>query len=325
MGIFMKIKSIGEIMDIKIKKLMNEQDRDGRVCINPELAIYILENARYGNQRPISKRRVENHAHLMKLGQFNDYGSIRIGVIKNLPYLIDGYHRLHGVIKNNNGGINVHLHYEYFNHEDQLKEWYSTTDTEGRPLHDRIGMELRKKYNLLSYQVQSVLAASRALLFNFNYRKLVGGGWIKVTNQDLNDMVENNIHHFIGYMNLISENAINSEVRKRLLRAQYLALGAVTLPYDEGESFWLGTASDDGLKKGDPRKLFIEETKRQKGAKGTVKEKIKIHNVFARCWNAWIDGKELKVLTRIYEDKLIPLDGTDYEEEDNYDFVIKES
>ncbi|PYJ11254.1 MAG: hypothetical protein DMF06_03320 [Verrucomicrobia bacterium] len=121
------------------------------------------------------------------------------------------------------------------------------------------------------------------------------------------------------YVELIA--GASGRISNLLRRAASMAVGIVTI--DESisvfgdkkvEDFWTGIAKDDGLHLVDPRKVahthLIETSMR--GGKGKNASPYYSARYIANCFNAWVEGREIK-FTRVNDAKApILIAGTSF-------------
>ena len=107
------------------------------------------------------------------------------------------------------------------------------------------------------------------------------------------------------YYLLISE--ADNDLKHSLYRSSTQAVGLVTCKYGPKnlgleivDGFWRGTALDDGLKKGDPRKTLLKHLQYHVlGSHITeIPTKQRVSYRYAtlwvsQCWNAWAEGRKL--------------------------------
>lgn len=226
--------------------------------ITPEIAITMLQDCEYIHQRPTSNKKVLHYANEMSRGAFQVGSEMRVAQVGERRFLVNGKHRLKAVIACGIAQVFVVTTIHYSS-DDEVAFDYNTTDR-GRirtvaDQYKTLGFE--ERYGLTATQVNAVGAAISLI-----YNQFISTQQAEIPYDDRKFLFECFGSSAEYYFRAISGGL--SEMRSPLKRSTAVALGLVTFEFAAwtlGEKlvldYWEGIANDDGLQKGDPRKVAM--------------------------------------------------------------------
>ncbi len=290
---------------------MNDQSFPGNVAIDyeeitPAKAIDYLQRT-FERQRNLRKHTVDLYAQIMRKGTWEQNGMLRICVIDDVEYLVDGQHRLNAVVK---AGIPQGFFVMRERTSQHAAErTYTTIDKNlVRKVSDDLrAMGVAEDFVLTSTQTNN-LAAGVAL---------IATGFRKVDQRSLHmdDRLTLMKDYLPAYRKYI-QTTIGAErtMRRRLDRAATVAVAIVTFRYSILKhsmvpEFWAGVAFDDGVAANDPRKfcnrhlLFVGMTGGGASSANFVKHKSVAVSAreIAAYFNAYVEQRELKQSVKVYD------------------------
>lgn len=283
------------------------------VKITPQDAELLV--ATYAKQRPLRRHYVEFYTSEMAAGHFMPGSPIIVGVLGNDEYLIDGQHRIHGVMQSQTTQQFTKIIYECESEKD-LARLYGVQD---RNLKRSNSDVLRAHDTAAMLGLSETRASHVAGALKKVYAGFPHGGHALVSAGQLHDMccawkVEAQL-----FYEVIDGGA--RYLTQKLRRLPLIGIALITFRYKgaEAEDFWYQIAHDDGLRRFDPRKKLIEwmivsKYHRGDGTKNaTVVTQRELALYTARCWDVYIDEREMQQL-RI-KDKRAPvvIEGTPYD------------
>jgi hypothetical protein len=271
------------------------QIQEGRRLISPDFARDILATAKYEHQRKLYRHQVVILTDKIARKQWVPGSQIAFALLDGNLLLLNGQHRLHAVIESGEAlefqililpaetMEDVGQLYARFNVNERKRSVSELMD--GRNIYDTCEVERRTAVAL--YQAVGLIAnnfkplnyiQTPVLAQNADYRLELCEPWWDRARQ---------------YEHLIAPAP--RDIKQRLLIGGRMAVALVTLEHQEAKAieFWSGVASDDGLGRDDPRKLFLRDIYnrdlRRQGASESA------HSA-AVAWNAWFSGADLKLI-----------------------------
>lgn len=277
--------------------------------ITPEMASRMLNNCEYEYQRPIKSWFVRFLAGESKRGAFKQDTAIELCSVDGKDFLTDGRHRLSAIVESGMPQRMVIIKRK-LRDDDAVAMDYSRTDKGIRRITSddyralRLGDELGLSDTDLN-RYGSAIAMINSGFMVANQGKLHTDDRLKMM-RDYNDACS-------SYLEVIA--GTDKALRSRLTRAATFSVALVTFRYssttygDKVEKFWHGVAWDDGLRVGDARKLanrHLLETGMTGGSAGIASHRVASPSYssrfLAQCFNAYIEGRELKH-TKVYDNR----------------------
>lgn len=222
------------------------------VTITPETAIQLLQNG-FERQRNLRPAVTATYAQAMKRGTWDDNSIIRICVVDDKDYLIDGQHRLNAVIK---AGIPQTFIVQRQRVEDleTIARIYTMID---KSLARSVGDDLKAlgfadRFDITADQARRL--SSAVALIATDFRK---PDQKTLHSDDRIRMMQEYLPAYHKYIRAIV--AADRVMKPRMYRSATLGVALVTFRYSATKyhnvtDFWSGVASDDGILAEDPRK-----------------------------------------------------------------------
>lgn len=270
------------------------------ILITPEMALEILSQSDHEYQRPLRKARVDFLAREIKAGNFLS-NTIAICIDgSGKKYLVNGQHTLNAIFES---GIAVNLPVQtfYVASKGDVAFVYARIDKQQK----RTRGDTFRAYDMENKLGMSYTAVNRygaCAYFVLNNLKGSGEKGLISEFEVIEFMTEWNQYAKQFFTSIEMSNAL----RIPLERKEVFAVGLITSRYSKrADEFWHYVATDDGLHIGDPRKTlrnWLIDTGIGGGNNGQSRKKRLIRTVESiRCvvvaWNAFLEGKQLKVLS----------------------------
>lgn len=269
-----------------------------RLKITPETADRILKDAAWEGQRRASRETVKHYAAQMKEGQWIPGGQIRVAVLDGKPYIVNGQHRLLGVVESQTTQ-EFTLVFDRVSDYESLAMLYSAEDRgRSRRQRDRLtAFAVHAEIGVSIEQSGDLLAAASFLSVGFSGRKAVFATTREIA------LIREYADAFDKYLACRSGGArymYNPMKRRAVAGVALVTLSesTTTIGEDRVADFWRGIAEDNGLLRGDPRKLaavHIQQTNVQ-GSGVTRSAQVSAPyqaRYVANCFNAWAEGRTL--------------------------------
>lgn len=268
------------------------------VTVTPEMAQKWLTENRYEFQRDIRNAKVAFLAEEMKRGAFKQGTPIEFSGVNGNEWLTDGQHRLAAVVwaKTPQEFIVSHRHLD---DEKQVALDYTRTDQVTiRSIFDSYKtLRLAEELGLTPTQLKNLGVAVSLIDRKFNQH-----GATMHPDDRLRLMREYN-DAYGAYLESIAGS--RKELRYRLDRGATVSVALVTFRYSANvygakvDEFWNGIGMDDGLRKGDARKIALTHLT-EMGMIGSnysaTSKKVSppfSSRCLAVCFNAYMKGKEM--------------------------------
>lgn len=269
---------------------------EGRRKFTPAQAGWVFNNLRYEFNR--NERQAKSHisalSRMMRSGVWRSGGAIEFARLPDGEVvLLDGHHRMLAQV---DAGVDVVWNVVIHEVQDkaQVRDLFWTYDT-----------ILRKRS--LNNVLNGVQAAENLGLGRLMATSTARAAHFIANGMRANSGPENKTFTPDETIRLCSKWAIEAQLYEQCIDAaphkmkhkmrssQICAAAIVTFNADSETawSFWMGIALDDGLRRGDPRKTFIDWMRdTHLAGSGYTASCV----AAARCWNAYVAGSELSVL-----------------------------
>jgi hypothetical protein len=262
-----------------------------RKSFNVDDAEYYLLNHNYIHQRKIDKRVVNTLAHLMNIGEFREKTEMGIcHTPDGKMHLVNGQHCLSAIIVTRKPQI-----FAVVNHicadMKEVAKIYATYDRQ----RTRGAADAYAAYGL-----HSELGIRKTALTHFSggISSLISLCKIhperKTIPSEFMDYARAMMWRFEKYM----EATDRSSHKTGKQRSPVVALSLITASHPRHYEFWNGYTSDDGLRKFDPRKVFLNINTQVSLGNSTSNQKIMseaaLFKTGAYCWNKYISGKPIQ-------------------------------
>lgn len=268
-----------------------------RIEIHPDLAARILKECWYEGQdhRKISAQHVRVLAADMRSGCWTGGMQIHIAEIDGRYFLVDGYHRLNALIEAARA-IEFSVIVTPCATIEEVKRLYWRHDFNQRPRPMVLAAVVDgavDRNNLAKAQVASVMAA--VLMIAARFAAPVSHAPVVGKSPDARLAAAKPWWKF-GQEYFRHVGPAQRPLKDRLQRAALVSVGMLTLRYqpEKAAEFWSGVAADDGLRQGDPRKTLIHHI--TVNVIGDGARQADQPFVAAAAWNAWFEGRALKVI-----------------------------
>jgi hypothetical protein len=292
--------SLSKLLSEKTK-LTNMLVRQRHLAINhqllPDEALSVVSNYNYANQRPHSKSHTLVLAEAMRRGEFREFTSIDFAVLDGVPHLINGQHTLRAVVSAKKP-IWLSIHFHKVDSSRDIEALYSKYDIgRTRSLRDAMGVigeELGftvKERDALAVAVGWINLGFRMYSGKDDPVRIFEAKDFELKKSLMRDWAVE-ASRFFGCIK--TAPGFNKAL---YFRGAVLAVALITLRYNEEKAveFWSGSALDDGLRNGDPRKALINWLRNNPVGKAPHMQ----HRAVMACWNSWFKEKSL---TKVYPD-----------------------
>lgn len=287
--------------------------REGFTIFSAVEANQVLLHAAYDRQRKISEDHVRVLADIMKRNQWEPKDKLDFALLKGELILVNGYHRMSAQVASGKP-----IEWTVVVHPcrtlDQVRGLYYKFDTNTRIRQGAqvlAGIGFSDKHEISRKMSSALFNAVPIIASNFSKS-------IKDRDVLANRVMDRRLEIASQYVPAakVYESCLEGlpvKVKAKFLSAGTTAVAIVTLRYQplKALEFWQGTASNDGLRKGDPRlALYNDMIARQFNAGSAVQ------SVFspAHAWNAFFEDRPLKVIKLVGYRTSVSIAGTPYED-----------
>ena len=272
------------------------------VDITPSFANDLLNSCSYQYQRGVNENHVDFLAQEMARGRFSPTAQV---VTASIPsgrrFIINGQHTLRAIRKS---GLTqrITMFSVFFDTEREVAEEYGKLDV-GKPrsFMDQLSpLNLTDEFGLNVTNLRALVSAAKMITSNFGDRSLRVRAHVDDVERVSREYA-NAAHDFfsIGRCDMVV---------KSLYRAATVSVALVTYRFsakiygiDKINDFWQGAIFDDGILRGDPRKvahehfLFVGMTGSGNSGGQFTKYMSAAQSAryIARCFNDFVDGKQL--------------------------------
>ncbi len=270
--------------------------------VTPATAERWLSEYQYEFQRRLTLPMVDKWVNIIQRGDFMQDKEIKVVLYDRHRYLVNGQHRLNAIVKSGVG--------QYFNittvtvdTPEELAAIYNTEDMNKPRSFDDV-VRTRRLPELTGLTRSQLIKVSPCVAY-------IANGFIRKSERrfDYHSVADEIVKTYAlpaeSFFDAINDGA--SKKFNHLARSSVLSVGIVTFLQSAkripgGEQFiidfWRGLAADDGLRRGDPRKVALEHiitTQMPAGTAGapgreTVSPEYQSRYV-ANCFNKWVEGK----------------------------------
>lgn len=288
--------------------------REGRLVITPALAQRILKECAYPGQRRAYNHHVILLSESMAAGRWRGATQVFFGMVGEQLYLMDGQHRMHGVVKSGKD-IEFQISIEPVATMEDLAPLYWTFNvmTRARTVTEILNAaRISTTYQLdkgiaraiydaagliaTDFRRTSTFVTAPTLLRNIDKRMALASDWWGLGRQ---------------YQEAIS--VADSETKRRLLMVGTTAVALITFKYqpEKAAEFWRTVAADDGLRRGDPRKSLLKDLHSRRTHSGGQSAAVDHAVAAAAGWSAWLEGNGLAFI-KVFADAFPIIAGTPY-------------
>ncbi len=282
------------------------------ISVTPDMAFrWISEDHRFDRQRPLRPRHVAELIQAMRGGTFAT-GTIMFAYCEalNRTFLVDGQHRLTAIVES---GISQRLYIAAETVPDYraLADLYSRLDRgAGRGMMDVIrAQSLGSEFGLTDYVVHRLSPALPLIMVDFQMSRLTSG--VTRMGDERVRMAREWSSEIGWYWDCLHPERPDTVVTKRMQASPVAAVGLITLRYqhDRAMEFWTAVAANDSRKDTPERTLadFLRTFSGKDG--GTVNYRAR---AVATAWNAFYEGRELRMIKVIDPRAPIRIAGTPY-------------
>jgi len=281
---------------------------EGFVKIAPREMHRILQVCQYEHQRPVSERHVDVLADLMTRGQWQPKSQIDFAVINGEYVLINGYHRAYAQVRSGKT-IEWSVVFHQAKSDADLRSLYFAFDTNIRvrgAMDILRANEFGERHGISNKVAECLYRAIPYIASSFEIKK--GRDWL------VEKQVDRRLQLAEEYAKAAARYAACIEGmpgvrRSKMLSGAVTAVAVITLRYQSVRAweFWTGVASNDGLKRGDPRLALVTDMMTRKAVGGGMAS-------FAPAmvaWNAFFLERELRLIKVM--DGFVPcIEGTPF-------------
>lgn len=277
--------------------------KDGaRLMVTPALAERIIAECFYAPQeaRDVGgERHIRLLAAEMAAGRFTDGTQIHFGAVGDKLYLLDGNHRIRGVIESGRA-------VEFSVLRDDVSSfaalgplyWRHDFISRSRPMV-LAGIVSGKGEGLGKQRMAAVMSALPLLATNFARGSVSNETKLLFRSPDVRlTSYRSWVKHAEAYFGAVA--GVSPMMHKRFNRTGVLAVGMATFKHQptKAEEFWRAVAADDGLRQGDPRKALVRFLMEGPSYTGSSDQRVDVALAAALCWNAWFEGRQLTFVRR---------------------------
>lgn len=286
---------------------MNDDIHICRMEITPAKAMEYLQHA-FENQRALRPATVARYAQIMRRGTWDADGLLRLCMVEDQEYLIDGQHRLAAVVKSGIPQMFLIQRQTVPDIETAARIYTLIDKGLARTIADDLrALGVADTFQLTHTQANA-LAAGVALISS-GFRKTDQ----KVLHpDDRMRMMEEYLPAYHKYLRVTS--GAERIIRRRLERSATVAVGIVTfrysiLEYSTVPDFWSGVAFDDGVPANDPRKycnrhlMLVGMTGGGASSDRFIKHKTSAVSAreIASYFNAYVEQREVKQSAKVLD------------------------
>lgn len=285
--------------------------QEGFNALTAVQANQVLLHGTYDGQRRISPAHVEVLADIMKRGGWEPKDKIDFALLDGDLILVNGYHRMSAQVASGKSilwTIVVHQCKTL----NEVRALYYKFDTNTKI---RGGAQI---LNGINFAEQTGLARQTAKALYDAMPFIAAGFSTAKRDQDVltSRVMDRRLAMAAEYVKAaqLYEDCLGRlqpKVGAKFRSGGVTAVALVTLRYQpvRAEEFWSGAASNDGLRKGDPRLALYNDLITRNLNVGVSVQPIFVP---AYAWNAWFDGKDIKII-KVYARTRAFIAGTPFE------------
>ncbi len=273
--------------------------------VTPEVATSWLSTCTFEHQRPISAYHASFLADEMRLGRFKQDTVIEFSQSDSQWLLTDGQHRLSALIAAQSPQRFVVVRRSLDSDSDIAMDYTRTDKGKRRTTADDYqALMLEEELGLTRTQLNKLGSAVALIRSRFTH--------VRQATFSFQDRLAMMREYNDAYSEFLEASAgCDETTRIRMDRSSTTAVAVVTFRFsamkyaEKVDEFWRGVIWDDGLRVGDPRKVanrHLIETGMQGGGKVSNSKTVTpaySSRYLASCFNAYIEGRPLKVFTRV--------------------------
>lgn len=292
-------------------------DRQGKIGlsaiveeITPEVASEILDHEMFDRQRKVRRYHVIYLSRLMQAGDFQP-SEIKFAVTPDgRRHLINGQHRLLAIVPC--GMPQTVLITTVSAHSmAHVSALYSAEDRGlSRTLADTYGAhDLATAIGLPQHFLARATGAMPLLELGFSPRPT---GYRMLDTKRIR-MLTDWSDELRSWIEIVGPYGPGTSGAGRFNRAAVIAVGLVTLRFqkDGASHFWKTAVENDGLKKGEPVRALVDYLADRTSSAGNLN--YLYSKCVARCWNAYYEGRELRIVKAGGASDPILILGTPYD------------
>jgi hypothetical protein len=286
--------------------------REGFNVLTPVQANQILVHGQFEGQRQIMKDHVRVLADIMQRGKWEQKDKIDFANLDGNLILINGYHRMSAQVESGKSILWTIVIHPCETIKDVRELYYKfDTNTKTRGASQILnGINYAEEAGLSKTIAKALYGAIPVIASGFS--KAVKDRDIMTTRSTDRRLAM--ADEYIGAAKLYEKCLGTTSVRVsgKLRSAGVTAVALVTLRYQPSKAveFWTGVASNDGLRKGDPRLALYNDMLSRSMNVGS-----QVQSIFAPAyaWNAWYSDRDIKII-KVYARSRASIDGTPYED-----------
>lgn len=273
------------------------------VEVTPQMAQGWLETALYDRQRSQRAWHAAELAIEMERGRFTAGTQIHFAVLDGKEELLNGQHTLGAIVRSGKAQQLSILRTPVAS-EEEVGELY------GR--HDRHLVRTRKDVfaargmsestGLPQTELSAFAAGVRIVAAGFAPLNVYGNPELSRSLDRLSEVCLDWAE--AGRLYFTALDGAQARLSRMMRRAAVVAVGLATFNEpelrDKAQAFWRGTAQDDGLRQGDPRKTLIKFL----DANDTAGLRDAYSGFVASAWNAFFEGRNISALRQTDADRI---------------------
>lgn len=293
-------------LDFEAARPIEHIVREGRLTVGPALAERILAEANYVGQRPIRQFHVEDLASHMRRGAWSAATQLYFGRLGERLHLVNGQHRVRAVVVADADIVfqiaiedvdSIQALAALFYRHDRLSRGRSTSEV-------LTAVGVGERYDLSAGMCKSVFNAMPLIVRRFERPNYQTDAFVRDDDARL-AAAQPWWPTAVAYEGLIK--GASRVIKKRLINSQITAVALATIKHQptRATEFWQGIAENDGLRKGDPRKTFIED------AHDSVGSSVILATVASIAWNAFFEARNINSV-RVIDGSPVRINGTPF-------------
>lgn len=292
--------------------------KEGFVTFSAVQANTVLRECPFDGQRGVSKDHVAVLADMMKNDKWEDKDKLDFAVLHGSPILINGYHRMHAQVASGKSVKWTVVMHPCASMDDVRGLYYRfDTNTRMRSAPQILAAtNFAENVDLTKQMAEAVFRSVPLIANDFSASK---------KSRDLltAKVIDRRLEYARMYVRAAEQYQTALEgaqwgFKSKFHSAGVCAVALVTFRYQPvtAMEFWHGVASNDGLRKGDPRQTLFNYFAANSVAKSSGRSGGNVVNAFAPsiAWNAFFEGRPLQIIKH-YEGREITIQGTPWEKD----------
>lgn len=286
--------------------------KEGFITLTAVQANQVLLHAGYDGQRKISAAHVDVLADIMTRGGWEPKDKVDFAQFDGRLILVNGYHRMSAQVACGKAILwTVVIHPCVTLNEVRSLYYRFDTNTKIRGTAQVLnGINFAEQTGLAKTTAKALYEAIPFIAAGFSSDKRDADVLTnRVTDRRLSMATE-----YVKAAQMY-EKCLGRQPAKTMAKFRtggIAAVALVTLRYQPkmAMAFWSGAAANDGLRKGDPRLALYNDLMSRVRSVGSS---VQAFFPPAYAWNAWFEGKEIKII-KVYARKRAYIAGTPFEE-----------